>query len=234
MSDSRSYDHRTQAGRMQLPSGSRRQRLPGEDGHYPRPSRYDDSSYRGGGRPQQVDQVDNGEDHERSSRRRSHRDRSRSRSPPSAAAAVPDRDVSAKDDLEAARRQRMARLRAENDEEERRLQAFDRQQDHADATNSSTKKTSSVNDTLGPEDLEGMDEMEQMKLLMGLEGFGSTKGQKVEDNHKTSARGAAAKNKARKYRQYMNRKVRTFRCQFFSESLGRKTFVVSLCSLNFV
>jgi U4/U6.U5 tri-snRNP-associated protein 3 len=36
--------------------------------------------------------------------------------------------------------------------------------------------------------------------------FGSTKGNKVEDNHSSSARGAAAKHKARKYRQYMNRK----------------------------
>eukprot|EP00934_Nitzschia_sp_Nitz4_P000811 Nitzschia sp. Nitz4//scaffold497_size4732//407//739//NITZ4_009235-RA/size4732-processed-gene-0.1-mRNA-1//1//CDS//3329553080//811//frame0 len=37
-------------------------------------------------------------------------------------------------------------------------------------------------------------------------GFGCTKGQAVEDNQSTAARGAAAKNKARKYRQYMNRK----------------------------
>jgi len=250
MSDSRSYDHRNQAGRMRPPSRSRQQRLTGEeDGDYPRPSRYDDSSYRGRQRRQQQQHADNQdhgeEDHDRSSRRRSHRDRSRSRSPPQinadhalpSAAAAAAADRAAKDDLEAARRQRMARLRAENEDEERRLQAFDRQQEHADTTKNSAKNPSSA-DAVRPEDLEGLDEMEQMKVLMGLDGFGSTKGQKVEDNHKTSARGAAAKNKARKYRQYMNRKARAFLGEFFigwSRSKASKTFCCSLTLLsNFV
>jgi U4/U6.U5 tri-snRNP-associated protein 3 len=57
------------------------------------------------------------------------------------------------------------------------------------------------------EELEGLDEDEQMTKLLGFSGaFGSTKGQAVEDNQSTAARGVAAKNKARKYRQYMNRK----------------------------
>jgi U4/U6.U5 tri-snRNP-associated protein 3 len=56
------------------------------------------------------------------------------------------------------------------------------------------------------EELEGLDEEEQMKMLMGIQGFGSTKGEQVEDNKTSAARGVAAKNKARKYRQYMNRK----------------------------
>ena len=51
-----------------------------------------------------------------------------------------------------------------------------------------------------------MDEEEQMRKLLGFDGFGSTKGESVEDNQSTAARGGAAKNKARKYRQYMNRK----------------------------
>jgi U4/U6.U5 tri-snRNP-associated protein 3 len=45
-----------------------------------------------------------------------------------------------------------------------------------------------------------------MQLLMGFGGFGSTKGQKVADNYGSAAQGAAGKNKARRYRQYMNRK----------------------------
>ena len=56
------------------------------------------------------------------------------------------------------------------------------------------------------EELEGLDEEEQMKLFMGFEDFGSTKGKAVEDNHNTAAKGVAGKNKTRKYRQYMNRK----------------------------
>ena len=59
---------------------------------------------------------------------------------------------------------------------------------------------------VNPEELEGMDDDEQMKRLLGFDGFGSTKGTSVEDNHASAARGVAAKNKARKYRQYMNRK----------------------------
>ena len=57
-----------------------------------------------------------------------------------------------------------------------------------------------------PEELEGLDPEEQMRKLMGIGSFGSTKGEAVEDNQSTAARGGAAKNKARKYRQYMNRK----------------------------
>jgi U4/U6.U5 tri-snRNP-associated protein 3 len=46
-----------------------------------------------------------------------------------------------------------------------------------------------------------------MRRLLGFSGgFATTKGQEVEDNRKSAARGVAAKNKARKYRQYMNRK----------------------------
>ena len=56
------------------------------------------------------------------------------------------------------------------------------------------------------DELEGLDEEEQMKRLLGFDGFGSTKGEAVQDNQTSAARGAAAKNKARKYRQYMNRK----------------------------
>lgn len=56
------------------------------------------------------------------------------------------------------------------------------------------------------EELEGLDQEEQMQLLMGIGGFGTTKGKEVKDNKSSAARGVAAKNKARKYRQYMNRK----------------------------
>ena len=56
------------------------------------------------------------------------------------------------------------------------------------------------------DELEGLDEEEQMKKLLGFGGFGSSKGESVKDNQSSAARGLATKNKARKYRQYMNRK----------------------------
>jgi U4/U6.U5 tri-snRNP-associated protein 3 len=40
----------------------------------------------------------------------------------------------------------------------------------------------------------------------GFGGFSSTKGEQVEDNKKGPAKGAVSKNKAREYRQYMNRR----------------------------
>ena len=45
-----------------------------------------------------------------------------------------------------------------------------------------------------------------MMQMMGFGGFGTTKGKAVADNQSSAARGAASKNKGRKYRQYMNRK----------------------------
>ena len=60
--------------------------------------------------------------------------------------------------------------------------------------------------TFDPKELEGLDEDEQMQRLLGFSGFSSTKGTEVEDNKTTAAKGASTKNKARKYRQYMNRK----------------------------
>lgn len=100
----------------------------------------------------------------------------------------------------------MARLRAENEEEE---QVLHRQQrsvgDSASSTGAEARRSGMAVDA---SELDGLDEDEQMRLLLGFDGFASTKNTKVDDNHRTSARGAAAKNKARKYRQYMNRKVR--------------------------
>jgi U4/U6.U5 tri-snRNP-associated protein 3 len=108
--------------------------------------------------------------------------------------------------LEEERRARMARLRAENEHEERQIAAALDQ----DLSNEAAKKKKGPQEQIfevNPEELEEMDEEEQMRALLGFtSGFGSTKGQKVEDNHTTSAKGAASKNKARKYRQYMNRK----------------------------
>ena len=100
--------------------------------------------------------------------------------------------------LEAERKARMARLRAEN-EEERAIEQEESVQEVKGPKNSIIE--------VNPDELEGMDEEEQMQALLGFGGgFGSTKNTKVEDNHASSARGAAAKRKARKYRQYMNRK----------------------------
>jgi len=54
------------------------------------------------------------------------------------------------------------------------------------------------------EELEGLDEEEQMQKLLGFGGFDITKGKKIQDNHDSLAKGSAAKNKARKYRQYIS------------------------------
>jgi U4/U6.U5 tri-snRNP-associated protein 3 len=118
-----------------------------------------------------------------------------------------------------ARKTRMARLRAENDRDER--QALDPNQPpngtSVDNNNNNSNTSRTSISATGPhetirnvtsDELVGLDEEEQMMKLLGFgsDGFGSTKGTKVDDNHQGAARGAASKNKARKYRQYMNRK----------------------------
>lgn len=108
--------------------------------------------------------------------------------------------------IEEERRARMSRLRAENEQEERHITTALDQSETA-AGKSSQKGPQERIIEINPEELEEMDEEEQMRALLGFTtGFGSTKGQKVDDNHTSSAKGAASKNKARKYRQYMNRK----------------------------
>ena len=100
----------------------------------------------------------------------------------------------------------MTRLREENEREERELAAtVDAAQQQEEQKSAGPQETIIEVDA---KELEGMDEQEQMMALLGFgaDGFGSTKGQKVKDNHEGLARGAAAKHKARKYRQYMNRK----------------------------
>ena len=111
-----------------------------------------------------------------------------------------------REQIERERRARMDRLRAEIEEEERDL-AMKQSEQNMPTT---TKKPSTAKDTImvvNESELEGLEEDDQMQLMLGFSGgFGTTKGKVVEDNLKTAARGAAAKNKARKYRQYMNRK----------------------------
>lgn len=122
------------------------------------------------------------------------RDRSRSRSP--------DSSKDNKDRLEQERRERMAKLRAENEQEERRLVEVTEPQDPKEKRAEPKSEFVTVDD----QELEGLDEEEQMKRLLGFSGgFASTKGEVVEDNASSAARGVAGKNKARKYRQYMNR-----------------------------
>jgi len=102
--------------------------------------------------------------------------------------------------LEQERRARMARLRAENEEEEAQLAKLDSPSQQMPQPKEQFVK-------VNQEELEGLDEEEQMQRLLGFSGgFSTTKGEEVEDNKKSAARGAAGKNKARKYRQYMNRK----------------------------
>lgn len=110
----------------------------------------------------------------------------------------------------------MARLRAENEAEEKRLASAETSADgsgamggggasahHGGAAASAADEIVEVDET----ELEGLDDEEQMRMLLGFSGgFGSTAGKAVEDNQKSAAKGAANKTKARKYRQYMNRK----------------------------
>lgn len=109
----------------------------------------------------------------------------------------------------------MARLRAEIEEEENRLSALSRGSnqltngEYGSHNRTTPQKSLSAKDAIvsvNEEELEGLDEEEQMQKLLGFGGFESTKGKAVEDNQKSLAKGAAAKHKARKYRQYMNRK----------------------------
>jgi U4/U6.U5 tri-snRNP-associated protein 3 len=61
-------------------------------------------------------------------------------------------------------------------------------------------------DAIEDADEEEGGEEEQIRMMLGFGGFGTTKGKVVADNQHSAARGAASKNKGRKYRQYMNRK----------------------------
>jgi len=104
----------------------------------------------------------------------------------------------------------MARLRAEIEEEEKRLSGLSRGNNNEfmngeyTTTSTSQQKSLSAKETIvsvNEEELDGLDEEEQLQKLLGFGGFESTKGRAVEDNQKSLARGAAAKHKARKYRQ---------------------------------
>ena len=175
--------------------------------------------------------MDRNNDRERGSRRGRSRSRSRSRSPsndndrrrpPPPRDGFRDRRGDNRDTrepdrerLERERRERMARLRAENDAEERNvggpldgdsISAGDGAQASLSEHNNKSKpkklKNTSDNEN-SDDDEDGLDEMQQM---LGFGGFGSTKGKAVADNQSSAAKGAASKNKGRKYRQYMNRK----------------------------
>ena len=122
-------------------------------------------------------------------------------------------DDDRKEQLALDHQRRMARLRQEIKEEDETMAKLDQQQEskaggnsEGDAKNQQQGQPQEAIIEIRPEELEGLDEEEQMRRLLGFNGFGSTKGEAVEDNQSTAARGGAAKNKARKYRQYMNRK----------------------------
>jgi U4/U6.U5 tri-snRNP-associated protein 3 len=161
--------------------------------------RYDDDDYHEEDDPERDHPAAAAVSTHKKSRRRD--DRSRSRSP-----VAVDSEERKRRKIEAERTARMARLRAENEQEETRLS-------HAAATGMDAEEPvvlPSAKEAIievKESEMEGLDEEEQMQLLLGFTGgFGTTKNSKVEDNHKTLAAGAAKKNKARKYRQYMNRK----------------------------
>lgn len=57
-----------------------------------------------------------------------------------------------------------------------------------------------------PDEDEEEEDDEEMAALLGFSGFNTTKGKAVAENQSGAAVGAVSKHKARKYRQYMNRK----------------------------
>lgn len=119
------------------------------------------------------------------------------------------------------RKARMARLRAENDEEEFRLSggtSSTRPNNNTNNNREGGSRSAGGEDhgsgdagkialgATGMIDGEELTEEEQMQRLMGFSTFSTTKNEEVEDNKKSAAAGTSSKNKARKYRQYMNRK----------------------------
>ncbi len=120
-----------------------------------------------------------------------------------------DDDAERKKQLARDREERMTKLRDQLKKEDETLAALGKQQqEQAQQEKAESNKISPQEAVVEvqPEELEGLDPEEQMLKLMGIGSFGSTKGEAVADNQSTAARGGAAKNKARKYRQYMNRK----------------------------
>jgi U4/U6.U5 tri-snRNP-associated protein 3 len=106
----------------------------------------------------------------------------------------------------------MALIRAENEYEEAKIDSRSSNYNggntnghlsHADNRNGSEQIIQVNFDEVNVEEV---DEEEQMQQLFGISGFSSTKNTKVSSNHNSSALGIVAKHKARKYRQYMNRK----------------------------
>lgn len=151
--------------------------------------------------------------HSRSRSRSRSRSCSRSPSPSAASARHSSRSSNnqsnqsnKREQLEEDRRQRMARLRAENKQEETKLNALHNTQHGMDHT--TTQITTHKCEQIRIDDINDTHELEedQIASLMGFGGFSSTKGKPVKDNQDGASKGAAAKGKARKYRQYMNRK----------------------------
>jgi len=106
--------------------------------------------------------------------------------------------------IERERRERMARMRAEIDAEERGIAPGSGDTAPNNQTGETSNQKSNQNKNNDDEELD--DEQRQMMQMMGFGGFGTTKGKSVGDNQTSAAKGAASKNKGRKYRQYMNRK----------------------------
>merc|ERR1719458_1155406 len=116
--------------------------------------------------------------------------------------------------MEEQRKIKMARLRAENEAEERKMAALDEaikrnESDQLSGKKYLKKRKSGRNLIIevNEDELKCLNEMEQMEHLLGFAGrFSSTSGKMVDDNQRSASKGIASKNKARKYRQYMNRK----------------------------
>jgi U4/U6.U5 tri-snRNP-associated protein 3 len=141
--------------------------------------------------------------------RKQHQDRQRS---PQGHRQQSTTEQKSREQIEVERQHRMALIRAENEYEEAKIDSrssnynggnTNRHLSNADNKNGSEQIIQvNFDDT----NVEEVDEEEQMQRLFGISGFSSTKNTKVSSNHNSSALGIVAKHKARKYRQYMNRK----------------------------
>jgi U4/U6.U5 tri-snRNP-associated protein 3 len=107
--------------------------------------------------------------------------------------------------VEEERQARMAQWRAENEREESGVANVAARYSNS-GSGSRTEANNSQSDEEHEDETQEEKQTRLMQQMLGFGDFGSTKNTAVSTNQTTAATGVAAKNKARKYRQYMNRK----------------------------
>mmetsp|Transcript_45167 Transcript_45167/g.109311 ORF Transcript_45167/g.109311 Transcript_45167/m.109311 type:complete len:166 (-) Transcript_45167:2021-2518(-) len=95
------------------------------------------------------------------------------------------------------REERMAKLRQQMQDEDMELAAALDEKIKQKEEEAKPKPQETIIE-VNEEELEGLDQEEQMRKLMGIQGFGTTKGKEVKDNKNSAARGVAAKKQSQK------------------------------------